>query len=85
MCHKYLQNGLTVIIAQGFKTTEFIDPYILLAKELHIPLFYYQIEAPRNILIERALARPKPARAKTPVGLEATERNIDSYFEHKYR
>ena len=61
-----------------------MEPYIQAAEDLCIPVFVYQIEAPRDLLLERILSRPKPTMAKTPVSRERIESNLDSYFENKY-
>ncbi len=60
MCDTYLQNNTSVILENGFKTQELMSPYLHLAKSLEITCYIYQIEAPRDILIERLSLRPKP-------------------------
>ena len=79
-----LTDGMSVCVEQGFMKAEYMFPFINLAKEIGVRLFVYQIEAPRDILIERLKPRKTPVDAKSPVSMEKIEKNLDNYFNNKY-
>lgn len=80
-----LEDGASVCVEQGFMRAEYMEPYIKMAHGLGVELLVYQIEAPREALIERLTSRKTPTEAKTQVSREKIEKNIDSYFENKYK
>lgn len=80
-----LEDGASVCIEQGFMRAEYMQPFIEMANELNVKLMIYQIEASREVLIERLIPRKTPEGAKTPVSREKIEKNIDIYFENKYK
>ncbi len=79
-----LEDGVSVCVEQGFMRAEYIEPFIKIANELGVHLLIYQIEAPRNILIERLASRKTPIEAKNPVSTEEIVRNLNTYFDNKY-
>ncbi|KKS92389.1 MAG: hypothetical protein UV68_C0046G0003 [Candidatus Collierbacteria bacterium GW2011_GWC2_43_12] len=79
-----LVDGISVCVEQGFVKAEYMFPFIELAKELGVKILVYQIEAPRNVLVERLTTRKTPSEAKTPVSMDKVERNLDNYFNNKY-
>lgn len=82
---KALDKGLNVCVEQGFMKSEFLEPYIRKTKELDIPIFIFQLEAPREVLLSRILNRPKAEHAKQPISQEKVEKNLDTYFTYKYK
>ena len=80
----FLVDGISVCVEQGFVKAEYMFPFIELAKELGVKILVYQIEAPRNVLVERLTTRKTPSEAKTPVSMDKVERNLDNYFNNKY-
>jgi len=80
-----IKEGLNVIIEQGFMRAEYVKPYIDIASSNNANFFIVQIEAPREILIKRILARPTPTWAKESVSIKRMEKNLDTYFNNKYR
>ena len=84
MCREYIRQGINVLLAQGFWKKEFIEPYITFAKENDLALFVYQLEASREVLLERIKNRPTPTIAKVPVPQKRIEENFSVWSENKY-
>ncbi len=84
MCKEYIKHNINIVLPQGFWKKGYIDPYIALAKESNLRLFVYQLEAPREVLLERIKARPKPELATTPVPEERILKNINTWEENRY-
>ena len=85
MIDEYVKHGINIVIAQGFYRNEHLNPYIKLAKKNKIKLFMYQLEAPREILLERLINRPKPPEASTKVSKTKIMKNLKSWVEHRQK
>ena len=83
MCKEYAKQGINVLLPQGFWKKEYIDPYIAFAKEHDLALFIYQLEAPRDVLLQRIANRPTPA-GRTPPPQERIMNNLQTWDEHKF-
>lgn len=79
-----LEDGISVCVEQGFMRSEYVEPFTKIAEELNVKFLMFQIEAPREVLIDRLSARKTPIEAKEPVSKEKIEKNLDTYFENKY-
>lgn len=79
MAKKMLANGISVIVEGGFNKKERLDLYLELAKEQKLNLLGYYFSAPEEILIERAMARPKPDTEKEKISKENIVENIKNY------
>jgi len=79
-----LKDGISVCVEQGFLRAEYIEPFIRIAKELNVEILIYQIEAPKDVLIDRLSSRKTPAEAKTPISTERIVQNLNTYFDNKY-
>jgi len=79
MAKKMLTNGINVIIEGGFNKKERLDLYLELAKEQKLNLLGYYFSAPEEILVERAMARPKPDTEKEKISKENIVENIKNY------
>lgn len=79
-----LEEGISVCVEQGFMRAEYMEPYLAMAKEFGVKPLVYQVEAPRDVLLQRLAPRKTPVEAKTPMTLEKIEKNLDNYFENKY-
>lgn len=84
MCKEYIRQGINIVLAQGFWKKEYLDPYLEMAKEHNLKLFMYQLEAPKEFLLERIKHRPKPELAKTPVPEERIYKNLQTWEENRY-
>ncbi len=76
MIDEYLKNGINILIAQGLYKREHFEPYIKIAKKKNLKLFMYQLEAPKEVLLERILKRPKPAEARTLISKTRVMNNL---------
>lgn len=84
MCKEYINQGISIVLAQGFWKEEYLRPYLQLAKENNLEVFIYQLEAPKDFLIERIRNRPTPELAKTPVPEERIQKNLQKWEENRY-
>ncbi|TSC71160.1 MAG: Uncharacterized protein G01um101449_88 [Parcubacteria group bacterium Gr01-1014_49] len=84
MCREYIKHGINIVLPQGFWKKEYLEPYIKLAEENNLKLFVYQLEAPKDVLLERLRNRPKPVLAKTPVPEEKILQNLKTWEENRY-
>jgi predicted kinase len=85
LCEEYIKQGINLIIPQGFWLKKYLDPYIKLAKKHKLSLLVYQLKAPKNILIERVLSRPKPREAQTSITKSRVLKNLKKWEENKYQ
>jgi len=83
MCKEYVKHGINILLPQGFWKKEYMDPYISLAKEHNLEVFMYQLEASRDVLLERIAARPIPA-GRTPVPQERILKNLQTWEDNKF-
>ena len=84
MVHEYLKQGVSVLVDEGMMRPGAMDPFIAVAQESKVPFFVFQIEAPREVLLERLAQRPMPLAAKEPVSPDRIAANIDNYYANKY-
>lgn len=84
MINEYIQQGINILIAQGFWKKEYMEPYIKIAKKNKLNLFIYQLEAPKEVLLERIAARPKPKEAKTAVPKSRILKNLKTWKENRF-
>lgn len=85
MCKEYIKHNINVLLPQGFWKKEYLDPYIKFAKENNLKLFMYQLEGPRELLLERIHNRPKPDLARTPVPEERILKNLETWEANRYQ
>lgn len=83
MITEYIEQGINLLIAQGFWKKEYMEPYIKIAKKNNLKLFVYQLEAPKETLLARKNERPKPKEAKTRVSKARTLKNLKMWEENK--
>lgn len=76
---RFLSSGINVIVEGGFSKKERLDLYLKLAKEQNLNLLGYYFSAPEEILLERALDRPKPDTEKEKISKENILENIKNY------
>ena len=76
---KMLLSGINVIVEGGFSKKERLNLYLELAKKQSLNLLGYYFSAPEEILLERALARPKPDTEKEKISKENILENIRNY------
>lgn len=79
MCRCYLQHGLPVVIEQSFRKKSTMKSYVDLAKEKKIPLFIYELAAPKEILIDRVKHRPDMCPEKKKLPFWRRLQNINDY------
>lgn len=84
MCKEYVQQGISLLLPQGFWKKEYLEPYKKIAQDHNLRFFIYQLEAPKELLLERIAQRPVPALAKTPVPQERIVKNLATWEEHRY-
>ena len=84
MCKEYIKQGIDVLLPQGFWKKEYLEPYLKLVEENRLKLFMYQLEGPRDLLLERIENRPKPELAKTTVPEERILKNLKTWEENRY-
>lgn len=84
MCKEYIRNEINLVLAQGFWKKEYLEPYLEIAKENNLEVFIYQLEAPKEFLLERIRNRPKPELARTPVPEERIQKNLKTWEENRY-
>ncbi len=83
MAKTFLEQGCNVLIEQGFWKKEYVEPYINLANEFRTDLHFYQLEAPIEVLRERAHVRPDTP-GKIPLTKERIENNLKTWKENRY-
>lgn len=76
---RFLLSGINVIVEGGFSKKERLDLYLKLAKEQNLNLLGYYFSASEEILLERALDRPKPDTEKEKISKENILENIKNY------
>jgi len=79
MCRCYLRYGKSIIIEQCFRKKEIMEPYLNLAEKNHLPIFIYELHAPKKILLARIKRRPKEPIKDNQVPYHKRVRNINSY------
>ena len=79
----FLEQGCNLIIDQAFWKREYVQPYIDLTNEYKIDLHFYQLEAPIEILKERAWNRPNTP-GKPIVTKERIEENMKKWQGNRY-
>jgi predicted kinase len=84
MAQEYIKQGISILLPQGFWKKEYLQPYIKLAEENNLQLHVYQLEAPRDILLDRISKRPKAELATSPVPQERVEKNLKTWEENRY-
>lgn len=84
MCQCYLNYGKSIIIEQCFRRKEIMEPYLNLAEDNHLPIFIYELHAPRKILLARIKRRPKEPIKRNQVSYYKRVKNIDSYPRSPY-
>jgi predicted kinase len=84
MCKEYVNHDINLLLPQAFWKKEYLEPYIKLADENDLKLFIYQLEAPKDVLLERVRNRPKPELAMTPVPEERIQANLKTWEENRY-
>ena len=85
MCKEYIKHDINILLPQGFWKKKYLEPYLKLAEENNLNLFVYQLEAPREVLLERLKNRPKPEPAITPVPQERIIQNLNTWEENRYQ
>ncbi len=83
MCKEYVRQGINILLPQGFWKKEYMDPYMSFAKEHNLEVFVYQLEASREVLLERIAARPVPA-GRNPVPQERIMKNLETWENNKF-
>ncbi|HPX94183.1 MAG TPA: ATP-binding protein [Candidatus Moranbacteria bacterium] len=81
MAKKFLSSGFNVIVEGGFSKKERLMPLLKLADELSAKCFKYFLTASEEILLKRALARPKPETEKEKISEENILKNIQNHPE----
>ncbi len=84
MCREYARQGINIVLAQGFWNKEFVVPYKKLAEEYGMKFFGYELEAPKEFLMERVKNRPRSEFAKTPLTDEIILRNLKNWEDNRY-
>lgn len=84
MCKEYIRQGMSILLPQAFWKKEYLEPYIRLAKENNMQLHVYQLETPKDILLDRIGKRPKPELANTPVPQERILKNLQTWEDNRY-
>jgi predicted kinase len=77
MCEEYLNQGISLIIPQGFWQTRHIAPFQKLSKKFKANLFVYHLDAPTEILLER-IGKRKYEKV-TPPAKSRVVKNIRSW------
>jgi predicted kinase len=85
MCREYVKQGISILLPQGFWKEEYLKPYINLAKDNNIAFFVYQLEAPKDILLDRINKRPKAELATSPVPQERVMKNLQTWEDNRYQ
>ncbi len=83
MVRSYLEQGCNILLPQGMWKKEYLEPYLALAKEFNVDVFMYQLEAPREVLMERIMERRKSKNLPELTEGRA-ERNIDTWEQNRY-
>jgi predicted kinase len=84
MCQCYIDFGKSVIIEQCFREKRIMNPYLDLAKHNNLPIFIYELYAPKHILLKRIKLRPKEIIKKNLISHRAIIQNIGSYPHRPY-
>ena len=79
ICQRYLHYRKTIIIEQCFRKKNIMSPYLALAKKNHLPIFIYELHAPKKVLLNRIKQRPKNHIKLNQISRAKILKNIDSY------
>ena len=83
MCKEYVKQGINLLLPQGFWKKEYMDPYIAFAKENDLKIFIYQLEAPRDVLLQHIGERTVPI-GRSPVPQERILKNLQTWQDNKF-
>jgi len=83
MGKSFLEQGCNLLIEQAFWKKEYAQPYIDMADESKADLHFYKLEAPIEVLTERAKIRPNTP-GKPLVTKERIEENLKKWQENRY-
>ncbi|MCL4392386.1 ATP-binding protein [Patescibacteria group bacterium] len=85
MCKEYLQQGINLVIAQGFsKTARPLTPFSTMAKKSGYRLFVYHLNAPKNVLLKRIKTRKTSKNVRVPIAQSRIHRNIKIWNANRY-
>ena len=83
MEREFLAKGFNVLLPQGMWKKEYLDYHLKIVEDFGIDLYMYQLEAPREVLIERI--RNRRRKEGSPEQTEGrAERNLDTWEENRY-
>ena len=82
MAREYLKHGINVIIEQGMRK-DAIDALKRTAKKVGADCFVYQLDAPKQLLLERIHQRPR-LKGKPRISNARIERNYRAHLQYKY-
>ncbi len=80
-----IENGLNVIMDAGFARGERMTPFIRLAKQHNYSLLIYRFAAPHNVLLRRAVGRPKLFWEKKRISKERIVKHLHEYDVKRYK
>ena len=79
MIQEYLKQGINVMIEQGM-TLRHINSFRKIAKKYDADLFFYQLEAPKNLLTERVFKR-----SELKGGFKPSKTRIERNYKLHYK
>ncbi len=90
MYEEYLKQGIDLIVTQGFwkqKGSPFVAPsdFAALAKKYKVRFYFYQLDAPKEVLLGRIKNRKPSALIRTPIAPSRLLRNIRMWKKNKYQ
>ncbi len=83
MMETYLKEGCNILYPQGFWKRKMVDKYLDLAQKYNTDVYFYQLEAPREILMDRIKNRRKSVNLPELTEGRA-ERNLTTWEENRY-
>ena len=83
MCEAYLQQGINLIIPQGF-WKERVRTFINLAKRYKAQIYIYHLDAPKLILLKRIKSREVSKDVRVPITKSRVLKNIQKWKQKKY-
>lgn len=84
MVNEYIKHDINILIDQGFKKAEYMGDFVKIAKKAKLPLYIFQLTAPRNILLKRISKRGTAKAANKPVPRTRILRNLREHDKYKF-
>lgn len=84
MCEEYIKQGINILLPQAFWKQEYVESYAKLARENGVEFFVYQIEGPKELLLQRIEERHRQKSPTTAFFPEKALENLKKWELNRY-